>query len=276
MAMRVAAIYRYPVKGLSAEKLERVRLAPGECLPHDRRFALALPSTRFDPERPEWVPKSRFAMLMRDGKLARLGTRFDAANDELTIEQAGAVALRASLTEPAGCQAIGEFIGEFLGAAVERPLRVVAARGHAFADARRKPNATTDKYVSLINLASIAALEERVGAALDPLRFRANVYFEGAPAWEELDWIEVAPRGRRRAAAGHRGDHPLRRDAGEPDDGGTRHRCARRSATRVRPQSDGDLRRNRRRRRHRRRRRAGADPRILPPSPSIGGGPGWG
>src|SRR5262249_46147775 len=58
------------------------------------------------------------------------------------------------------------------------------------ADARRKPNATTDQYVSLINLASIAALEQSIGAEVAPLRFRANVYFEGAPAWSELDWLE--------------------------------------------------------------------------------------
>src|SRR5216683_2961866 len=59
----------------------------------------------------------------------------------------------------------------------------------AFADARRKPNATTDKYVSLINHASIAALETAMGVSVDPLRFRANVYFDGASAWSEHDWI---------------------------------------------------------------------------------------
>ena len=42
MATTVTAIYRYPVKGLSAEKMDRVALMPGECLPHDRRFAIAL------------------------------------------------------------------------------------------------------------------------------------------------------------------------------------------------------------------------------------------
>ena len=74
----VVAIYRYPVKGLSAEKMDRVVLTPGECLPHDRRFAIALGSTRFDPERPEWLPKTHFIMLMRDEKLAQLQTHFDA------------------------------------------------------------------------------------------------------------------------------------------------------------------------------------------------------
>jgi uncharacterized protein len=187
----IAAVYRYPVKGLSPERLERVALSRGQCLPEDRRFAIALASTRFDPEHPEWLPKTHFAMLMRDEALARLRTRFDAATAELTIEHpGGGEQLRASLTDPAGCRAVGDFLGDFLGDRVARPLRVVAAPGHAFADARRKPDATTDKYVSLINLRSIAALAAAMRAPIDPLRFRANVYFDGdAPAWRELDWI---------------------------------------------------------------------------------------
>ncbi|HTV88940.1 MAG TPA: MOSC domain-containing protein [Stellaceae bacterium] len=190
MATTIAAIYRYPVKGLSPERLDRVSLCRGECLPEDRRFALALATTRFDPAQPQWLPKTAFAMLMRDESLARLQTQFDPATGELTIARAGSVVLRAALTDPAGRRAVGDFIGEFLGDTIPRPLRVVAAPGHAFADARRKPNATTDQYVSLINRNSVTALADAVGAPVDELRFRANVYCGGdLPAWHELDWI---------------------------------------------------------------------------------------
>jgi hypothetical protein len=41
----------------------------------------------------------------------------------------------------------------------------------------------------LINSTSIAALEAAMGVAVDPIRFRANVYFDGASAWSEHDWI---------------------------------------------------------------------------------------
>jgi uncharacterized protein len=43
--------------------------------------------------------------------------------------------------------------------------------------------------VSIINLASVAALEGVIGAAIDPLRFRGNVYVSGWPAWHELDLV---------------------------------------------------------------------------------------
>jgi uncharacterized protein len=189
MATTVTAIYRYPVKGLSAEKMDRVALMPGECLPHDRRFAIALGSTLFDPKRPEWLSKTHFIMLMRDEKLAQLRTRFDAESGVLSISKNGDVVLRARMTEPQGSRLVAEFFTNFLDNAVNGPLRVVEAPGHAFADARRKPNATTDKYVSLINRASIAALEAAMGVPVAPLRFRANVYFDGVSAWSEHDWI---------------------------------------------------------------------------------------
>ena len=60
MTSTIAAIYRYPVKGLSAEQLDRTTLAPGDCLPQDRRFAIALPSTRFDPGKPGMAGEDAF------------------------------------------------------------------------------------------------------------------------------------------------------------------------------------------------------------------------
>jgi uncharacterized protein len=190
VAVSIAYLYRYPVKGLSAEPLARIALAPGQCLPQDRRFAIALATTAFDPLHPRWLAKTHFAMLMRDEKLARLRTHFDAASGVLEATLDGRAVLREIVTEPQGRDRAGAFFTEFLGGAVPGPLRIVEAPGHAFADARPKPNAGTDKYVSLINLASLRALERAIGAPVDRLRFRANVYFEGAPEWEELDWLE--------------------------------------------------------------------------------------
>src|SRR6202021_3783119 len=45
------------------------------------------------------------------------------------------------------------------------------------------------KVVSIINLASVAAIEAAVGAPVDPLRFRANLYVDGWPAWHEFELL---------------------------------------------------------------------------------------
>ncbi|MFQ5774854.1 MAG: MOSC domain-containing protein [Kiloniellaceae bacterium] len=182
MAITVADICRYPVKGLNAEHMDRVALAPGEGLPHDRRFAVAHGSTRFDPSAPQWLPKTNFLMLMRDEKLARLRAAFDADSGVLTISRAGKQVVHAKATEPMGRTLINEFFAAFMGASVRGAPRLVEAAGHMFSDARHK-------YVSLINLASVHDLERVVRQTVDPLRFRANLYLEGAPAWAEFDWV---------------------------------------------------------------------------------------
>ena len=46
---RIAALYRYPVKGLSPEPLERVSLQAGGTFPGDRAFAIENGPSGFDP-----------------------------------------------------------------------------------------------------------------------------------------------------------------------------------------------------------------------------------
>ncbi len=58
----------------------------------------------------------------------------------------------------------------------------MSGEAHSFSDVAKK-------VVSIINLASVAAVENAAGAAVDPLRFRGNVYVEGWPAWHEFDLI---------------------------------------------------------------------------------------
>jgi uncharacterized protein YcbX len=43
--------------------------------------------------------------------------------------------------------------------------------------------------LSLVNLESVRELARQVGRDVDPLRFRANLFVEGLPAWREFDWI---------------------------------------------------------------------------------------
>jgi uncharacterized protein YcbX len=43
-------------------------------------------------------------------------------------------------------------------------------------------------FVSLVNLASVEALAAAQGAPVDPLRFRGNLYVEGAEPWAEASW----------------------------------------------------------------------------------------
>jgi hypothetical protein len=55
----------------------------------------------------------------------------------------------------------------------------VEAPGHNFTD-------IPQKSVSIISLASLAALERAHGMRLDPLRFRANFYVSGGAEWADF------------------------------------------------------------------------------------------
>ena len=181
--MKLTAIHRYPVKGLSPELLTEVTLAAGGVLPQDRRFAIAHGATRFDSNTPQWLPKTNFLMLARNERLAKLKTHFDEATGVLTIERDGKQVCRANLQEPVGRRMLDQFIAAFLGAETHGAPRLVEAPGHVFSD-------NSGRVVSLINLASVRDLERVVRAPVDPLRFRGNLHFEGTEAWQEFNWID--------------------------------------------------------------------------------------
>jgi hypothetical protein len=178
---KVTALLRYPVKGLSAEPLDRVNLAVAEGLPLDRAFALALGSTRFDPARPEFLPKTNFLMLMRDEKLALLATRYDAATATLEISRGGRLVARGRVDQSAGRAVIEQVFAAYMGGVVRGTPRLVQAPGHAFTD-------VPEKTVTLISLTSLDELSRVVGQPLDPSRFRANVIVEGLAPWAEKTW----------------------------------------------------------------------------------------
>src|SRR5450631_3996836 len=93
---RIDAIYRYPVKGLSPQRLDRVTLSPGATLPADRLYAIENGPSGFDPAAPKYFPKERFLMLMRNERLAALRTDYEEASHTLVIHTGGREAARQS------------------------------------------------------------------------------------------------------------------------------------------------------------------------------------
>jgi uncharacterized protein YcbX len=181
-AAKVQSIYRYPIKGLSPEPLMRAYLDIGATVPGDRLYAIENGPSGFDPAAPRYQPKQRYLMLMRNERLATLRSRFDDASHTLVIEPEGHKAVRGDLRTPAGRAAIQEFFAAFCAPDLRGPPRVLHAPDFSFSDVARK-------VISIINLDSIPRLETALGARVDPLRFRANLYVSGWPAWHEFDLI---------------------------------------------------------------------------------------
>ncbi|HEY3948741.1 MOSC domain-containing protein [Phenylobacterium sp.] len=183
MSGHVAAICRHPIKGFTPEPLSAVQLAPGQGFPFDRLWAVENGPSGFDAAAPAFVAKQKFTVLAAIPKVAAARTRYDEATGTLSVCAPGAPDLTVRLAEPQGRAAFEAWLTDLLGDDVRGPLRVLAAPGqHRFTD---HPLG----QVSIINLASVRDLGERMGVALDPLRFRANLYVEGWPAWAENGWI---------------------------------------------------------------------------------------
>ena len=180
--MRIEYLYRYPVKGLTAEALEAAEVEPGGCIPWDRAFALAQGDSGFDPAAPQWLQKANFMCQMKNARIAALFSFFEARSGMLAIRAPdGSAVVENALTEE-GRARIGSFLTEYMGEDARGTPRFHHIPGHSFCDQRRK-------VVSLINLASLRDFEAKVGARRHRRRFRANVWFSGTPAWSERGWI---------------------------------------------------------------------------------------
>ena len=180
--MRIEYLYRYPVKGLTAEALEAAEVEEGGCIPWDRAFALAQGDSGFDPERPQWLQKTNFMCQMRNARIAALFSFLEPRTGMLAIRAPdGSAVVENALTE-AGRERIGSFLAGYLGEDARGTPRFHHVSGHSFCDQR-------SKVISLINLASLRDYEAKVGARRHRRRFRANVWFSGAPAWSERGWV---------------------------------------------------------------------------------------
>ncbi len=184
--MRIEYLYRYPVKGLTAEALESAEVEPNGCIPWDRAFALAQGDSGFDPAAPAWLQKMNFMCQARNAKAAALASVFEPRDGTLTIRAPDGSGVSGNALSADGRARITAFLTFYLGE--EARVTATAAPafcfvpGHSFCDQR-------EKVVSLINMASLHDYEAKVGARRHRRRFRANVWFSGAPPWSERTWV---------------------------------------------------------------------------------------
>jgi len=182
MQARITALYRHPVKGFTPERLAHADLAAGACFPSDRLFAVEDGPSGFDPDAPVHISKMRFTVLARLPRVAAVRTAYDEVSGVLAVTADGFEPFAGDLRSAEGRAGLEAWLAAFLGEEARGELRVLEGPGgHRFMDSR-------SGYVSIVNLASVRDLEARLGRPVDPLRFRANLYVEGWPAWIENDW----------------------------------------------------------------------------------------
>jgi len=191
MAVSVARLYRYPVKGLTPEPRELLRVLKSGSIEGDRvlGFLLASAAQKRDPAAGGFWSKHRFTVLMNTPGLARLAATYDHNARHLAVRLGGTLLAEGDIADDADRERLADAVTRFVRTLDDSSLKLgdsvrlvgdgVTARFHD-----RGP-----RHVTLLGVGSVAALGETIGRDVDERRFRMNVILDGLRPWEELEWI---------------------------------------------------------------------------------------
>jgi uncharacterized protein YcbX len=186
----VTALYRYPVKGFTPERCERLAVLPGGRVVGDRvlnfRFADAPVADT------AWCRKYHGVVLANTPGLARLDVRFDDGAQRLRIAFENHSLADEPLDE-AGRQRLVDAITGYVLSLDENPLKGQPTR----LPLKLVGDGATPRYqdneagqVTLHSRESLVSAGTALGDGnLNELRFRHNIVIAGVTAWEEQSWV---------------------------------------------------------------------------------------
>ena len=187
---QVLSLATYPIKGFNSEMKDEIELVKGDGFPGDRMFGFAKKSSGFDAKNPKPLPKDRFIVLLQYANLARLKTIYDPNTRLLSIKTKNDGTSIYNMADEIDKNKVSVFLSDFLNLTEnEKPYFVGAGPSHRFTDV----SVVSKKFmnaISLLNLDSVKKLGMKISKKIDPLRFRANIIFEGWPAFSELELVD--------------------------------------------------------------------------------------
>jgi len=178
MTGAVTALWRHPIKSHGREALERVTLNAGETMPGDRVWAVAHDASEADNS--AWSPCQGFTIGAKAPKLMAIDARYDLDSGKVTLTHPDLPDLTVDPDrEP---ERLVEWTKPLQPENRAASARVVRVPGRGMTD-------TDYPSVSVGNLASHRAVEQKLGRDLSPKRWRLNIWLDGLAPWEEFDWV---------------------------------------------------------------------------------------
>jgi uncharacterized protein YcbX len=178
MMPTVKALWRHPIKGHSREALDHVELIEGQTMPWDRRWAVAHELS--DADGSEWAPCQKFTRGSRVAEIMGINSRVDESTGMVTLDHPDLPDL--TFNPDLEADAFLSWVREIMPVKQPQSVRIVRVEGRGMTD-------TDYPSVSLINLASHAAVASKLAPDLSELRWRCNIHFDGLDAWREFDWV---------------------------------------------------------------------------------------
>ena len=187
----IARLYRFPVKGMTPAPVDHLEVSAAGAVAGDRVLGFLFADAG-EEERPGWWGKNSFATMQNTPGLARVDCRFDSDTRRLTVTHEGNELVSGDVSDDTDRARLEQAVTALVEAFEENPLAGHPERTplRLVGDgAEPRFHDRTSKHITLVAAASIEALAQRIGAAVDERRFRMNVTIEGVEPWAELDWI---------------------------------------------------------------------------------------
>lgn len=176
MSGSVTSLWRHPIKAHGREALDSVTLIPGQCMPGDRVWAVAHEASKA--RGTEWARCSNFTRAAGAPQLMAISARSEGDKLVLTHPQRPELTFDPETEEAAFIDWVKPLMPEGRAA----PVRLIRVPGVGLTD-------SSWPSVTLCNMASHRAVEQKLGRPLSIHRWRGNIWFDGLPVWEEFDWI---------------------------------------------------------------------------------------
>lgn len=174
----LAQIWRHPIKAHGAERLDTVSLIEGETMPWDRTWAVPHEAAQTDGG--SWVSCRNFTRGAGYPSLMALDAHFNA--ETKTIQLSHPKLSEFSFCPDDNPEAFLQWIKPILPANRPSPTGIIRSTSQGMTD-QSKP------WISILNLASLHSLGEKLGLTLDPRRFRGNLWIDGLAEWDERNWV---------------------------------------------------------------------------------------
>lgn len=176
MSGTVSGLWRHPIKSHGREALSQVTVIPGQTMPGDRVWAVAHEAAKTDGS--DWAPCFNFSRCSKAPQLMAISAEL--LGDRVTLRHPQ----RPELTfEPDTDQEVFlDWVKPLMPADRAASARIVRVPGRGMTD-------SDFPSISLCNMASHRAVEQKLDQTLSIVRWRGNIWFEGLPLWDEFDWL---------------------------------------------------------------------------------------
>ncbi len=179
MTGRVTEIWRYPIKSHGREPLDRVTCTAGFTLPWDRAWAVVHEGSTADGS--EWVPCQNFTRVAQSPQLMAITASLRPVSEEITLYHPERQPL--TFAPDRDGTAFIDWVTPLIPENRPKPARIVRARERGMTD-------SDFASITLCNMSSHRAVEQRLGHPLSIHRWRGNIWMDGLAPWEEFDWMD--------------------------------------------------------------------------------------